>query len=270
MFAVAPESQPATEDDLWHALADPTRRQLLDHLAGGAKTTGDLCAGFAMSRFGVMKHLGILERTGLVTARKQGRQRLNHLNAAPLARLQARWLSPRASGFAQAIDRLSRAAEENDMADDNPLRTVEIALDWEIAASPQRLWRLIFDSPEAWWPADFRAVAGGATMRFEDRLGGQLREEAADGSGLVWYQVVALEPQRSLDLSGQLASRYGGPATSMLHLTLEPGQAEGSTLLKLTDSVFGRLGEGFQASAASGWQAIVGEGLKPHAEGAAL
>jgi len=269
MFAVASEPKPASEDDLWHALADPTRRTLLDRLAGGAKTTGDLCAGFAMSRFGVMKHLGILERCGLVTARRQGRQRLNHLNVAPFARLQARWLSPRASAFGRAIERLSREAEETAMSEpENALRTAEIALDWEIAASPQRLWRAIFDQPETWWPADFRAVAGGATMRFEERLGGQLREEGADGSGVMWYQIVALDPLRSIDLTGQLASRYGGPATSMLHLTLEPGRAEGSTLLKLTDSVFGRLGDGFQASAASGWQQIFGEGLKPYIEAA--
>ena len=147
-----------------------------------------------------------------------------------------------------------------------PLRSVEIALDWEFAVSPQRLWRMLFDAPESWWPADFRAGPAGSALRFEDRLGAALREEAPDGGGLVWYQVIAIEPMRSLDLTGQLASRYGGPATSMLHLTLKPGQAEGSTLLKLTDSVFGRLGEGFQANAASGWQSIIGEGLKAFAE----
>jgi len=70
----------------------------------------------------------------------------------------------------------------------------------------------------------------------------------------------------SRDLSGNLASRYGGPATSLLHIAFEPGPLEGSTILKLTDSLFGRLGPGMAASVGSGWQSIFGDGLKRHVE----
>jgi len=265
MFAV--DTRAAAEPDLWHALADPTRRSLIDRLAKGAQSTGALCDGFAMSRFGVMKHLGVLERAGLVVSRRHGRSRINHLNVAPLHALYARWLSPRASALSAAIQSFSQRNEESEMPEDpNQVNSVDIALDWDIHASAQKVWRLLFDSPESWWPADYRAGPEVSVMVMDERVGGTLREERPDGGGLLWYSIIALDPLRSLDLSGQLAARYGGPATSLLHIELSPGEAEGSTRLKLTDSVFGKLGAGYRTSAGSGWQAIFGESFKACAE----
>jgi hypothetical protein len=66
---------------------------------------------------------------------------------------------------------------------------------------------------------------------------------------------------KSVDLSGFLATRYGGPATSLLHLELVPGSADATTILKLTDSVFGRIGPDMRTSLGEGWQAIIGDGL---------
>jgi hypothetical protein len=145
---------------------------------------------------------------------------------------------------------------------------VEIALDWDVQAPIQRVWRMLFEEPENWWPRDFRAGPEGSVMVMEERVGAALREQRPDGAGLIWYQIIALDPMRSLDLTGQLASRYGGPATSLLHIELAAGESEGSTRLKLTDSAFGRLGPGFKTSASQGWQAIFGEGFKPRAEAA--
>lgn len=274
MYAVGtvPKSTPSAPDDVWHALADTTRRQLIDRLAEGPQTTGALCDGFAMSRFGVMKHLGILERSGLVIFRREGRTRINHLNAAPLYALSSRWLSPRASNAAQAAHGFAARAEPFNQEESamptpaDPLSHVDVALDLDIGGSIQTVWRLLFDKPETWWPADFRAGPAGSRMVLDERVGGSLREERADGGGLLWYSVIALDPLRSLDLAGHLASRYGGPATTLLHIELAPGTAEGSTLFKLTDSVFGKLGPGFKASAASGWQAIFGDSFKTLAE----
>jgi DNA-binding transcriptional ArsR family regulator len=269
MYALASASAPAPEVDLWQALADPTRRALIDRLADGPSTTGALCDGFSMSRFGVMKHLGILERAGLVASRKQGRMRINHLNVAPLLALQSRWLSPRASRLGAAMESFTNRAEETQMPQSpDQLNSVDIALDWEVRAPVQRVWKLLFQRPQDWWPSDYRAGPEGSAMVLEERVGGSLREERPDGGGLLWYSVIALDPMRSLDLSGHLASRYGGPATSLLHLELSPGRDEGTTGLKLTDSAFGKLGPGFKASASEGWQAIFGGGLKALAEAA--
>lgn len=260
MFLVQPDSDPAP--DVWQALADPTRRTLIDRLAGGAMTTSALCDGLPMTRFGVMKHLGVLERAGLVISRRHGRQRLNHLNAAPLQALSSRWLSPRAAALAEGALRLSDSL--GDQAMDTPApqtSVVDVALEWPVAVSVQRLWEALFNSPEIWWPADHKAGPAGSTMTFEPKVGGHLKEATADGAGLIWYSVVALDPLRSVDLAGHLATRYGGPATSLLHIEVAPGPSDGTSILKLTDSVYGRVGPNMKASLTSGWQAIVGEGL---------
>ena len=268
MYAIRPETE--SEPDIWHALADPTRRALIDRLAGGARTTSQLCENMPMSRFGVMKHLGILERAGLVIARRQGRLRLNHLNAAPLRALHTRWASARGDTLADAAIALATHIGATDMPEDHPsarAEIVDIALEWPVEASVKRVWQALFDRVESWWPAAHRAVGGDAAMTFEARLGGQLRESGPEGGGILWYQVIALDPLRSVDLAGHLAARYGGPAESLLHIEIAPGPSDGSAILKLTDSVFGRIGPNMRASLTSGWQAILGEGLVPHAQG---
>jgi DNA-binding transcriptional ArsR family regulator len=264
MFLVDPQPDPIP--DIWQALADPTRRALIDRLAGGARTTSQLCENMPMSRFGVMKHLGILERAGLVIARRRGRLRFNHLNAAPLHALKARWLSPRAAALAAAIAGFSDHLEGQDMADSNPAAgagVVDVALEWPVAASVQKVWDALFGAPGTWWPPEHRLFGPESTMSFEPRLGAVLREEKG-GQGLAWYSVIAIDPLRSVDMVGNLAARFGGPATSMLHIEVAPGAEEGTALVKLTDSVFGRIGPGLRASLGEGWQAIIGEGLVAH------
>ena len=262
MFAVQPANSP--RPDVWQALADPTRRALIDRLAGGARTTSQLCEGIPMTRFGVMKHLAVLERAGLLIARRHGRLRLNHLNAAPLRALLSGWLSPRAEALAAGAERFAEQFEEEAMAEESKAQqagVVDVALEWPVAAPVQKVWKALFEQPQSWWPAAHRAVGGDAVMRFEAKLGARLREEDPAGGGLVWYQVIAIDPMRSVDLAGHLATRYGGPASSLLHLEIVPGSEEGHSVLKLTDSLFGRIGPGLRASLTSGWQAIVGEGL---------
>lgn len=78
---------------LWKALADPTRRQVLDLLAEGPLTTGQLAEAFPnLTRFAVMKHLGLLHEANLLSIRREGRQRFNYLNPVPLRALYERWL----------------------------------------------------------------------------------------------------------------------------------------------------------------------------------
>lgn len=85
------------------ALADPTRRAILDHLSRGPATTGELAALFPTTRFAVMKHIGVLEKAGLLVTTRRGRERWNHLNAVPLVRLVERWISPLAERGARAL-----------------------------------------------------------------------------------------------------------------------------------------------------------------------
>lgn len=136
-----------------------------------------------------------------------------------------------------------------------------VALDWTINASPAAVWNALFDQPETWWPAEHRAVGGDARMHFSAKLGAELREELADGGGVSWYSVYAMDPGRTVDLRGDLAARYGGPATSLLHLAVSDGQVPGTTMLKLTDSLMGQVSAATASTVADGWQQIIGDGL---------
>lgn len=101
-------------DAVFKALADPTRRKVLDLLRARARTTGELCSAFpGLSRFAVMKHLGVLHEAGLVTVRREGRVRWNHLNAVPLRRMYERWVSRYEDEWAGALLRLQARAERD-------------------------------------------------------------------------------------------------------------------------------------------------------------
>ncbi|MFG0256592.1 MAG: ArsR/SmtB family transcription factor [Phycisphaerales bacterium JB043] len=104
-------------DPVFKALADSTRRRLLDVLREGPRTVGDLAGQVeGMSRFGVRKHLEVLEGAGLVITRKEGRKRWKHLNALPLRRMYERWVSPYADVWATNLESLARHVERDDRA----------------------------------------------------------------------------------------------------------------------------------------------------------
>jgi len=99
-------------DAVWKALADPTRRSILDALAKRALTTGELVDRFPdLCRTGVMKHLDVLVEAELVLIRRQGRVRWNRLNPMPIQRIYERWVSKHMRGMASAMSRLKDQAE---------------------------------------------------------------------------------------------------------------------------------------------------------------
>lgn len=103
------------DEAVWRALADGTRRQLLDLLKTEPRTTGDLCDACApLDRCTVMKHLEILVSAGLVVPQKQGRQRINHINAAPLHSIVERWVSGHTALLAESAFRLKRFVEDQE------------------------------------------------------------------------------------------------------------------------------------------------------------
>ncbi len=102
-------------DDVFKALADPTRRQLLDELfAEDGQALSALEQRLPMSRFGVAKHLKVLEGAGLVTTRRRGREKLHFLNPVPIREIQDRWVSKYAEPWASALTELKRDLEEED------------------------------------------------------------------------------------------------------------------------------------------------------------
>jgi DNA-binding transcriptional ArsR family regulator len=100
-------------DAVFHALAHPARRQMLDlvrHEPGS--TVGEVCGQFEMSRVGAMKHLQILEDADLVTSRADGRRRLLYANAIPIQMIYDRWISDWSSLWAQEITGLKYRVEQ--------------------------------------------------------------------------------------------------------------------------------------------------------------
>ena len=101
------------DDRIFKALADPTRRHLLDRLfERDGRTLGELESELEMTRFGVMKHLRVLEDAGLVTTRRRGREKLHFLNAVPIQLIHERWVSKYAERWAGALTGLKRQLEE--------------------------------------------------------------------------------------------------------------------------------------------------------------
>jgi DNA-binding transcriptional ArsR family regulator len=106
-------SSDASDDLVFKALADSRRREMLDLLKAAPRTTGELCERFAatLDRCTVMQHIGVLERAGLVIARREGRNRWNYLNATPFKEIYDRWISPYAAEAVELLSRLKRDME---------------------------------------------------------------------------------------------------------------------------------------------------------------
>jgi len=100
-------------DEVFKALADSTRRQLLDRLfERDGQSLSALEEGLPMSRFGVMKHLKVLEQAGLVTTKRRGREKLHHLNPVPIRLIHDRWVSKYAEPWASALSELKTELED--------------------------------------------------------------------------------------------------------------------------------------------------------------
>src|SRR5690349_10764713 len=113
-------------DDVFKALADPTRRGLLDELfRQDGQTLSALEARVDMTRFGVMKHLAVLEAAGLITTRRRGREKLHFLNAVPIRLVHDRWVSKYAEPWAATLSRLKTHLEDDTMQTANSVSWAE-------------------------------------------------------------------------------------------------------------------------------------------------
>ena len=125
-------------DEVFKALADPTRRSLLDELfRQDGQSLSALEARLPMTRFGVMKHLKLLEEAGLVVSRRRGREKLHFLNPVPIRLVHDRWVSKYAEPWAAGLSTLKRELED---------RPMEKLFEIYIKTTPERLWQAIADT----------------------------------------------------------------------------------------------------------------------------
>ena len=129
------------DDQAFRALADPTRRQLLDLLfEREGRTLRDLHSEVAgMTRFGVMKHLRILEAAGLVVTRRHGREKLHYLNAVPVQLIHDRWVSKYTRPQATTLADLKEELERGENMSAAPSQVYQVF----IKASPEQVWDAI-------------------------------------------------------------------------------------------------------------------------------
>jgi DNA-binding transcriptional ArsR family regulator/uncharacterized protein YndB with AHSA1/START domain len=151
-------------DEVFKALADPNRRLLLDSLNGrNGQTLRELCAGLAMTRQSVSKHLAVLEAANLVTTVKRGREKFHYLNAVPINEIGERWITRYERERVHALADLKRALEDNTMDKPSFVYTTYIETTpeqlWQALTDPaftQRYWGITFDtdwkagSPMTW------------------------------------------------------------------------------------------------------------------------
>jgi uncharacterized protein YndB with AHSA1/START domain/DNA-binding transcriptional ArsR family regulator len=135
-------------DQVFRALADPSRRRLLDRLNGrNGQTLRELCRGLDMARQSVSKHLAVLEEANLVTTRRQGREKLHFLNAVPINDIAERWIHSYDRERVRALADLRHALE------DKPMETNEFVYTTYIRTTPEQLWRALTEPAftRRWW-----------------------------------------------------------------------------------------------------------------------
>lgn len=175
-------------DDVFKALADSSRRALLDALkAKDGRTLGELETVLPnLTRFGVMKHLKVLEDANLVATRKVGREKFHYLNPVPIQTISDRWISRFAQPFATALVDLKTRLESRDM---QPPKQVYQIL---IKASPQAVWNAL-TSPEFTPAFNF-----GAKVEGDWRPGGKLTYWTPDGAVMWDGDILECQPPHRL------------------------------------------------------------------------
>ena len=213
-----------TGDHVWRAVASPTRRRLIELLRDGPRTTGDLCGCFRTTRFATMKHLGVLERAGIVTARRAGRERWNVLNPEPLREVEGRWpglLPPEPPAPMPAAPATPGAPATSSTA----APATRISTEAFIDAPPWRVFDALTQNVAAWWGGPHLRSVDATNLVLEPQPGGRFVEEWGHRQGALRAVVTAIKQDEHLELTGALAGKPAG----VLGIRLE--RREGGTLL---------------------------------------
>jgi uncharacterized protein YndB with AHSA1/START domain/DNA-binding transcriptional ArsR family regulator len=232
-------------DGVFKALADSTRRNLLDELfKKDGQTLSELEQRLPMTRFGVMKHLRVLEEAGLVVTRRRGREKLHFLNAVPIRLVHDRWVSKYAEPWAATLSDLKSSLED---------RSMEKVFEIYIKTSPERLWGAITD------PEMRRKYNFGVRVESDWSPGSRYEAVSQQAPGPLWEgENLEVDPPRRLVQSfnalwGEDVKLEG---TSRVTWEIEP--VGDSCLLTVTHD---QLREGANEQIYGGWAMIL-SGLK--------
>jgi len=236
-------------DAVFKALSDPTRRALLDSLRDrGGQTLTELESGLGMTRFGVMKHLKVLEEASLVVTRKSGRFKYHYLNALPLQEVADRWMAPYAKPLARfALDL------KNKFEGFRPMATKpDFVLETFIRTTPKELWDALIN------PEKTPLYYYGSRIDTTLQKGSPFRYQGADGTWMVNGEVLEVVPEKRLETTFIAGWIPGAPPTKVVYEIEPMGE-----VVKLTLTHYEI--EKSMAGAESGWQLIFA-GLKTYLE----
>jgi uncharacterized protein YndB with AHSA1/START domain/DNA-binding transcriptional ArsR family regulator len=231
-------------DEVFKALADPTRRSLLDELfREDGQSLSSLEARFDITRFGVMKHLKQLEDAGLVVTRRRGREKLHFLNAVPIRLVHDRWVSKYAEPWAAELSDLKSRLE-------SPMEKI---FEIYIRTTPERLWEAITN-------AEIRSKYQFGTQITSDFTPGSRFEMAHPRSGALLGEGVNVEVDPPRRLVQNMVALWGDDVKDegTTRITWEIEQVGDSCQLTVTHD---QLREGANDQLYGGWPMIL-SGLK--------
>jgi len=237
---------PGGVDEVFRALADPTRRSLLDELyREDGQTLHALAARFDMTRFGVMKHLAALEDAGLVVTTRRGREKLHFLNPVPIRLVHDRWVHKYAEPWAAALSELKEGLET----------TMEKVFEIYIRTTPERLWDALTD-PEV--RAKYNFGAGIYTDAWT--AGSAYKMWARGEGGFLLGEGEILEVDQPWRLVQTMRAHFSpeAEAEGTSRVTWEIEQIEDSCRLRVTHD---QMREGANEQLYGGWPMIL-SGLK--------
>lgn len=187
------------------ALADPTRRSIVERLAREPSSVGALAKGLPVSRPAVSQHLKVLNEAGLVSSTTVGTRRVYSIRHEGLDAVGSwlEWI------WDAALDNFEQAAiEEHRMKTTENPAIAAVVKRRTVPLTVERAFALFTEGMETWWPlathsiaADEGGAAEGVTLRFEGRVGGRVVEVAADGTECAWADVMAWQPPNRFVLS---------------------------------------------------------------------
>jgi uncharacterized protein YndB with AHSA1/START domain/DNA-binding transcriptional ArsR family regulator len=234
-------------DLVFKALADSTRRSLLDELfARDGQTLSELMERLPMTRFGVMKHLLVLEEAGLVVSKRRGREKLHFLNAVPIRLVHDRWVTKYAAAWAAGLVELKRTLED---------RTMEKIFEIYIKTTPERLWHAITD------PAMRAKYTFGVRVEADWQKGSHYRGISANGNApmpIFEGEILEIDPPHKLVQSYDACWSDEVKSEGTSRVTWEIQQIADSCMLTVTHD---RLREGANEELYGGWMMIL-SGLK--------
>jgi DNA-binding transcriptional ArsR family regulator/uncharacterized protein YndB with AHSA1/START domain len=245
-------------DEVFKALADPSRRALLDSLnARNGQTLRELCAGLDMARQSVSKHLAVLEEAGLVATVRQGREKFHYLNAAPVHEIAHRWISRYDQARVQALADLKLALEET------PMDAPTFVYTTYIRTTPQKLWQALTEPAftRRYWATEFSTDWSVGSPMTWDNHGVLISDPeqvvlAAEPYTRLSYTWHAVTPElaKRFDWDEELRDRLAAEARSKVTFTIE----ETGQVVKLTVVHDGfEPGSGLAEMVSYGWPNVV-------------